>query len=120
MEESIKWIEYKGKRIMFCNFANYDEQMYLDGVDLMEKGLLKHPMGSCIPQIIDVTDSHMTAKTSDRGKRTVKVPAEAGINTNTAILGITGIKRIIAQAVSPVVNFAKGMDSAKILPGIRI
>lgn len=113
MDDCIKWIDFNGKKIMFCDFSNFDEQQYMDGVDLMEQELLKQSRGSCTPQILDVTNSHMTQKTSERGKQTVKVLSEAEITTNTAMVGISGVKRIIAKAISRDVFFAKDMQSAK-------
>jgi hypothetical protein len=113
MSKHVEWIEYKGNRILLCNFSNFNEQQYLDGVDEMEKELLNQPQGSRLLHIVDVTDSTMTQKTSDRGKKTVELLSKAGIATLTAMVGITGIKKIIAKAISKDVYFAKDMDSAK-------
>lgn len=98
---------------MVCNFANYDEKQYLDGVDEMEKELLAQPKGSRIPLIIDVTNSNMTQVTSARGKKSVEVLGNAGVVSITAMVGITGLKKIIAQAISRDVHFANDMESAK-------
>ena len=113
MSSEIQWIEHNGKKIILCNFAGYDEKQYLSGVDAMEAELLKQLPGVPVPHIVDVTDSHMTKVTSDRGKRTVEVLGKAGIVTRTAMVGVTGIKRVIAQAISKDVYFAKDMDDAK-------
>ena len=112
MSDYIKWIEHKGHKVLFCDFSNFDEQQYLDGTELMEKELLSQEKGSNSPLVIDVTNSHMTKKTSDRGKKTVTVLTDAEITTTTAMVGVTGIKKIIAQAISRDVYFAKDLDSA--------
>jgi hypothetical protein len=113
MAKEIEWIEYKGKKILLCNFAGYDEAQYMAGVDAMEAELLKQPPKTRILHIVDVTDSHMTKATSDRGKQTVDVVGKAGIMTLTTMVGVTGIKRVIAQAIAKDVYFAKDMDDAK-------
>ncbi|MBN1411427.1 MAG: hypothetical protein JW969_11335 [Spirochaetales bacterium] len=113
MANRIEWIEYKGQKILFCDFSNYDENQYLEGVDLMEKELLKQGEGSKLKLLIDVLNSHMTQKTSDRGKKTVEILTKADIVAVTAMVGITGVKRIIASAISKDVFFAKDKESAK-------
>ncbi|MBN1798541.1 MAG: hypothetical protein JW822_08180 [Spirochaetales bacterium] len=113
MSEQIKWIKHKGKKILVCDFSNYNEKQYLAGVDAMEKELLKQARGSFPLLIVDVTNSHMNQVTSDRGKQCAIAVQKAGITTLTAMVGITGVKRIIAQAISRDVYFAKDMESAK-------
>jgi hypothetical protein len=113
MKNKIQWIEHKGKKILFCDFSNYTETEYIEGTGLMEKELLKQPRGSKPLLIVDVTNSYMTQATSARGKETVKVLTEADVITKTAMVGIAGIKKIIAQAISRDVYFAKDIESAK-------
>ncbi len=113
MASEIQWIEHEGKRILLCNFAGYDETQYMKGVDAMEAELLKQKPRERVPHIVDVTDSHMSKASSDRGKRTVDVLGKAGIVTVTAMVGVTGIKRVIAQAISKDVYFARDMEDAK-------
>ncbi len=113
MAERIQWTEYKGKKILISNFSNYNEEEYIRGTEEMEKVLLKEPRGSRPLLIVDVTNSHMSKASSDRGKKTVELLTEADIITKTAMVGIVGIKKIIAQAISRDVYFAKDMESAK-------
>ncbi len=113
MGDRIQWIEHKGKKILLCDLSKLGEVKYLEHVELMEKELLKAKPGELIPHIVDVSESIMTAGSSARGKQTVKVLSDAGIRTATAMVGVTGIKRIIAQAISRDVFFAKSMEDAK-------
>jgi hypothetical protein len=113
MSERVKWIEHKGKKILLCTLAGLEEPAYLEGVDEMEAALLKCAPGAVWPHIVDVTDSIMTTATSDRGKKTVDLLVQAGVRTRTAMVGVSGIKRVIAQAISKDVYFAKTMDDAR-------
>ena len=54
----------------------------------------------------------MTKVTSDRGEKTVEVLSKAGVLATTAMVGVTGIKRVIAQAISRDVYFARNMEDA--------
>ena len=85
----------------------------MKGVDAMESELLKQPSGSRVPLIVDVTDSSMTKKTSERGKQTAAALSKVEVTTATAMVGVTGVKRIIATAISRDVYFAKDLESAK-------
>jgi len=113
MYEYIQWIEYVGKKILFCDFSNFNEKQYIEGVDGMEKELLTQSRGSNILMIVDVTHSSMTLASSERGKQCIAVLSKAGITTKTAMVGITGLKKIITQAISKDVYCAKDMDAAK-------
>ena len=113
MSERVKWIQHKGKSILFCDFAGLNEAQYLDGVAEMEAELLKQPAGTNVLMLIDVAGSRMSAVTRDRGKETVAVVEKAGITTNTVLSGITGLQKIIAQAISRDVHFENDIESAK-------
>lgn len=109
---TIQWVEHKGKRILICDFSKMDEKGYISGTDAMEKELLAQPRGSKPLLLVDVTDSTMTKVTSERGKQTVDVLSKAGVVTVTAMVGITGLKKVIAQAISRDVHFADDRASA--------
>ena len=113
MKPSVQWIEYKGKKILFCDFSGIDENQYMTGVDMMEKELLAQPPGSNVPLLIDVSNSRMTLATRDRGKKTVDVLLTTSITTKTVMIGITGLQKLIAQAISRDVHYANDLDSAK-------
>jgi hypothetical protein len=113
MSESLKWIEHKGKRILFCDFSNFSEEEYLQGTEDMEKELIAQGKGSFTLLLIDVKDSHMSQVTSDRGKKTIEILTPLNITTKTSMIGISGVKRIIAQAISRDVHFDKDLESAK-------
>jgi hypothetical protein len=113
MGKTINWIDHKGKKILFCDFAGFSEDEYISGVDAMEKELLAQGKGSYTLLLIDVEGSHMTQKTSDRGKKTIEVLTPENITTKTSMIGISGVKRIIAQAISRDVHFDKDKESAK-------
>jgi hypothetical protein len=113
MSTYTQWIQHKGKKILFCNYAGCNEAQYLAGVTEMEQELMKQPTGTKIPLLIDVTKSSMTIATRDRGKQTIEVLTKANITTDTAMVGISGIQKIIAQAISKDVHYANDMESAK-------
>jgi len=112
MSERVKWIEHNGTKVLLSDCSKCDEQQYLEIVGEMEAELLKCQPGPSWPLIVDVTDSTMTKTTSDRGKKTVVLLSQAGVMTRTAMVGVTGIKRVIAQAISKDVYFARSMEDA--------
>ena len=113
MSERIQWIQHGGKEILYSDYSEVSEAQYLTLVDEMEGELLKKPQGSNLLILINVKDSNMTPATRDRGKQTSAVVQEAGITSLTAVVGISGVQRIIVQAISKDTYFAKDIGSAK-------
>jgi phosphohistidine swiveling domain-containing protein len=113
MSERIQWIQHGGEEILYSDFSELDEAQYMTTVDEMEAEILTKPRGSHILILINIADSNMTPTTRDRGKQTADVVQEAGITSHTAAVGISGVQRIIVQAISNETHFAKNIDSAK-------
>jgi hypothetical protein len=113
MGERVNWIQHRGKKILFCTFTGLEETEYLAQVDEMENELEGQPSGSNVLMLIDVTNSRMTPATRDRGKQTVSVLEKAGVTTTTAMVGISGLQKIIASSISKDVHYGKDIESVK-------
>lgn len=60
MSEHWQWIEHKGKRILFANFAGIKEEgIYLQAITDLEREILRQPKGQVIPLLMDVTDTRL-------------------------------------------------------------
>ena len=98
-----KWIFHKGKRILYCDFANFqvpDFEALKEELYAVESEILRHPENSVL-LITDVSGSiasmdavDAVQKSAARSKRCVR---------KNAVLGITGIKKILFD---PVVRFS--------------
>jgi hypothetical protein len=113
MTDRITWISHKGKKILYANYGGLAEQEYLAALEETQAEILKQPSGSNTLLLTDMTDTHITPATRDKGKdMSVKIRA-AGKATSPAIVGITGVQKIIAQAIKRDAYFAKSVAEAK-------
>ncbi|MBI9046775.1 MAG: hypothetical protein JEZ06_19960 [Anaerolineaceae bacterium] len=108
-----EWIQHKGKDVLFAKLSGLGEEEYFKAVDELESVFLGKPDNSKILMLLDVTGSRMTAATRDRGKEMGNKSQAKGIITITTIVGISGIQKIIAQAISKDVHYSKTVDEAK-------
>ncbi len=104
MKERIKWIEYKGKKILFLDYTNLSyvrpEEMYAT-FDNARDFILKNG-GTNILLLIDVTGSYADSKTIKRLKEDGKL--ENLLIKKEAVIGITGLKLTFVKAISVFAN----------------
>ena len=96
-----KWIEHKGKRILYQDFSNqlYNSSVVLDELSQVQQIVLAEPMDSvCV--LSDFRDTHI-------GSTLLKPMDEASARTKahvhkTAVLGVTGMKRKLADMLTAI------------------
>ena len=112
MAKRIQWIDHNGVRILYNDYKGLSGDEYTETIRASEKCVLESGMNQvCV--INDVTDSHMNTESTKAAKEWVKRCKERGINMTIALVGISGIKRVIAQAIKRDMYFAKSLDDAK-------
>jgi hypothetical protein len=116
--ERVKWIQYKGKRIMHADFSNFkDEAVYLKAIEEMEAEVLQQPKGKKILTLIDFTDSIATTVITERSKQMTTATRAAGIpDSPTALVGVSGYKKAIVQAMQffrPDIHLSDSIEAAK-------
>lgn len=94
-----RWITFKGKRILYCDytgFGPFDFDLFKAEVDAVVALILREPKGS----ILALTDIRRTTASLEA----VAMLKEAATQTTTyvrkqAVVGITGLKKILFDAV---------------------
>lgn len=94
-----KWTTHKGRRILYCDFANFgrDSAALSREIDEVDAEILKQPKGS----VLALADMRGTVTGSD----VVDIFKKSAARTNgyvkrQAVIGVTGIQRILASAVA--------------------
>ena len=92
-----------------------DEGGCLATLDEAEQELLRQPEGSTVLTLWDISDSHITLKTKDRGEEPVAALETKGITPLMAMAGVTALQRVVAQAISKGkgVHYADSVEAAK-------
>jgi len=119
MGNRVQWIEHKGKRILFCDYANIrDEEAFIQAIVETEKEVLKQAPGTLILMLIDATGSRITSKVTGRARELAAKAREKDIpNSPTAIVGVTGPAQkavfTAMQFLRPDLHAAESIAAAK-------
>ena len=106
----VKWITYKGKDILLNDYSNLDEKGFLKAMDDVDKVPIKGPEKSILC-LTNITNTHATKTLTDKAKELMKERKK--YMKAVAIVGVSGVKRIIAKMVVKDVYFAKDEIDAK-------
>jgi len=99
MNERIKWIQHKGKRILFVDQSDIrDEAEALKLIDAVEKEILTLPKGHKALTLYYSKNSIVSSAISERSKRLVANINAQGITTGpSAIVGSAGCQKAVVQ-----------------------
>ena len=112
MSERVQWIDHKGKKILFNNYQGLKGDEYTQIIKESEKESINSGVKT-VYVLNDVTDSFMNDDSTAAAKHWVEECKKQGITLVISLVGITGLKRIVAQAVKRDMHFAKSVEDAK-------
>jgi hypothetical protein len=118
MGKYIQWIEHKGVKILLVNYAGLqDEGEYMQAIDEFEAETLSQPKGRKMRVLVNVTDSVLTPRITERNKEVEQKARESGIpDSPTALVGLSGFKMAVVQALAffrPDLYTAESVEAAK-------
>jgi hypothetical protein len=118
MNERIRWIEHKGKRILYIDASNLrDEALFMQLLTDAESVILVQPKGIPLRTLFYSPDSTVTKALADRAKQVFNNAQKIGIpNGPTAWVGSSGFQRAVVQAMQyffKVIHVADNIDEAK-------
>ncbi|MBN1485052.1 MAG: hypothetical protein JXA37_10045 [Chloroflexia bacterium] len=119
MANRVEWIEHKGERIIFCDFSDIqDEEEMVRWVEEMEAEVLQEAPGTMILMLVDVTNSRVTSKMTERARAVAAAARERGIPSSpTAVVGITNPAKkailLALQFLRPDLHAANSIEEAK-------
>lgn len=109
MNARIKIIEKGEKSILFADYSNLKPDEILALVPEIREIQIEKRIKLLI---FDVANTRFNAEIKEAGKESIKFVESKLGKTHTALLGIRGIQKIIASAVSRDVYFASNLDDA--------
>jgi len=112
MAKYVQFVTYKGKRIVHTNAARLEEAEFTVALEEMKQALLKE--GSETLALTDVTGIKLTKAFVDKAKEvTAALEKTPGWGRPSAIVGITGLQKAVAQLFSSGVHYANTIEEAK-------
>lgn len=112
MGKYVKWIEYRGQKILYSNYSGLGPAEYEAAVDETMDELLKLPDGMIAPSITNVTGTTMSTVTAAKGRRVADLTKKKNLKGPTVLVGVSGLVGSVAGLMFDV-HFAKTLQEAK-------
>ena len=112
MGKYVQWVEHKGVKIVQLNGRGLSEEENFAAQEELKQELLR--VRTSPPVLVDLSNTTMTQKTSAKSKELAAATKEAGLPDGpTAIVGLTGIQKAVAQLFSRGSHFFNNVDEAR-------
>ena len=110
MSDRIKWIDYKGHKILFSDYSGLQEKEYLQEVDAAIELCKEIEPGSLLLNFTDVSNTHTTKKVQMKHREVEAIFNQ--FQTISAVVGVNGIMKIIAKTFKTNIHFANSKEEA--------
>jgi len=115
MNDRVKWIEQQGSRMLFVDYSKLDEDACLKVYEELRKTVMDQPAGVMIPIIVDITGTFITERVRNAQKSLsdeMHQKRKESEKAPTAVIGVTGIKKLIAKAFRSDIYYANDLNDA--------
>ncbi len=112
MGKYVQWVTHKGVRIVFLNGKGLPEAENFAAQEELKQELLRDR--SSPPVLVDLSNTVMTQKTSNKSKEVAAATKAAGIpDAPTAVVGLNRLQKAVAQLFGRGSHFFDSIDEAK-------
>lgn len=112
MAQRVEVLEYNGKKIIYADYSDMRGEAFVNTIAQQEAESLRST-DKTILHLLNFTNCRMDENARRRADTMIQTLSAKGYTVKTACFGITGIQRIIANAVKRDMYFAKNMEDAK-------
>jgi hypothetical protein len=112
MEDRVKTILYNDKAIVYADYSGLVGDEVVAVIEQQELESLKS-QNKRVLHLLNFTNSKMNNNAKDRAKEMISTLASKNYTVKTAAFGLTGIQRLIANAVKGDIYFGKDIDDSK-------
>lgn len=112
MGKYVQYITYKGRRILFTNAAGLAEAECLVALEEMKQALIKEGEGT--PTLADLTGLRNTKALIDKAREADAAVKATGVKYRpSAVVGLSGLQKAVAQMFGKGVHYADTVEEAK-------
>ncbi len=112
MNDRVKILHYKGKDIVYGDFTGLHGEDFRD-VAVAHEELSLHCQNKDLLHLINLTKSHLDEGLQKHADEMLNRLTAKGFRVKTAAVGISGIQRIILNALKRDMHAAKTLDEAR-------
>ena len=113
MGKHVKWIEYRGQKILYSDYSGLKGADYEAAVDETIQELLKLPDGATAPSITNVKGTTMSSVTAAKGREAAALVKKKNLKGPTVIVGVSGLVASVVSLLKSDVHMAKTLEEAK-------
>ncbi len=112
MSDRITWVDHKGQKILFGNYSGSSEEEYCSTMDEMKNMLNSLSADTILLVMADVSNTHATGKVRDKGAEVSNAMGKFK-GRAYAVVGVTGIMKVVAKTFVHSIHFVNNLDEAK-------
>jgi len=113
MGKYVRWIEYRGQKILYIEYSGLQGADFEAAVDETMEELLKLPDGVTAPSITNFKGNRMSSVTAAKGREVAALVKKKKLKGPTVIVGISGLAASVVGLLKPDVHMAKTIEEAK-------
>jgi hypothetical protein len=113
MGKHVKWIEYRGQRILFSDYSGLTGAEYEAAVDETVEELLKLPDGATAPSITNIKGTAMSPTTAAKGRKVAALVKKKILKGPTVVVGVSGLVGSVIGLLQMDVHMAKTLEEAR-------
>jgi hypothetical protein len=114
MAKYTKWVTHKGRRILFVSASGLREAEVIAALEEMTQEVLRE-RGAVAPSVlVDISKIEMTTAIINKAKEaSAATKAQGIVDGPSAVVGLTGLQKAVAQLFGRGVHFVDSVDQAK-------
>ncbi len=114
MGKRVQWITHQGTRILYMDARDLPEAEYIEAQEDLKQELLRDRSSPPVLVELSAKNTAMTPATTAKSRELAAATKAAKIPDGpTAIVGLTGLEKAVAQLFGRGSRFFDGLDEAK-------
>jgi 2',3'-cyclic-nucleotide 2'-phosphodiesterase (5'-nucleotidase family) len=112
MGDRVKWITHKGVKMIYADYSGLPEAEYCSTMDEVTALLRSESSDSLALVMANVSNTHASNKVRDKGKEVAEA-MDRFKGSAYAVVGVTGIMKVVAKTFVRSIHFADNEEAAK-------
>lgn len=113
MAKYVKWMEYRGQKILYSDYSGLKGAAYESAVDETLAELLSIPDGATAPSITNTNGTTMSPATAAKGWQVAELVTKKRLKGLTVVVGASALAASVISLMQTDIHAAKTLEEAK-------
>ena len=113
MAKYVRWIEYRGQKILYSDYSGLKGAEYEAAVDETLAELLRIPDGTTAPSITNIKGTTMSPATAAKGRQVAELVTKKKLKGPTVVVGASALATSVISLMKTDIHVAKTLEEAK-------